>query len=168
MENVNFNYGNHSFLVKTAHFFSELSHFHQILPKYDDIEGEILEKYYFGQRLSHSYLWLRPSKTIMSMISLSGIFWMVSQIWMIIWTKISDFSEKCTPFLVVNIDWPFQSVIFRLMHFQIRKFRLPKILFETHVYYATLNFDVNYHFWSKMIIFGPEKLTNKSLTRMTI
>ena len=78
---------------------------------------------------------------------------MVFPIWMIIWTKISDFkiSKKFTPFLIVKIDWPFQSFILKLMHFQIRKLR-AKILFETHVYYATLTFDVNYHFWPKIII----------------
>jgi len=56
MENVNLNYEYRSFLVKMDHYFSELSYYQQISPNYDDIVGEILGKYYFEQRLSHSYL----------------------------------------------------------------------------------------------------------------
>ena len=56
-ENVNFHYEKHSFSIKIAHLFPKLSHFYDISPNYMTVFWAIfLEKWYFGQRLSHSYL----------------------------------------------------------------------------------------------------------------
>ena len=131
-----------------------------VTPPYYGIEGEIFEKYYFGRWLNQYICnnahqkpsWLmthehdKPIKLLLDGVS-----------------NMDDNLNQNKRFYWIHFfpDWE-NWLTLAMFNFSII-LQTPESLFETHVYYATLNFDVNYHFWSKMIILVPE-----SFTRVTI